>query len=120
MVLFFIMLSAYVLSTVGGLILLKLGSTNGPPVSFKGKSFQFNLTRLTTTGVILYAVSFFFYTYLISKYDLGFIIPLATALVYITLFICSRLVFEEVFTKRKILAVTLIITGIITLGIHGA
>lgn len=114
------MLTAYILSTVGGLIFLKLGSTNGPPISIQDKSFKFNLTRLVVLGIILYVISFFFYTYLISKYDLGFIIPLAAALVYIVLFLSSRLIFNEVFTKRKVLAVTLIIAGIAILGIHGS
>jgi multidrug transporter EmrE-like cation transporter len=63
-------------------------------------------------------MSFLLYIYLISKNDLGFIIPLTTALVYVVVFIGSFFVFHEAFTMMKIMGIALIITGVIFLNLQ--
>jgi multidrug transporter EmrE-like cation transporter len=55
--------------------------------------------------------------YLLSKYDLGYIIPLTTALVYMIIFVASYLIFKETFTILKIVGITLIMVGLMLLNI---
>lgn len=112
-----IILALYVATTSLGLITLKLGTTNGLPVSYVQDKLHFNFNFYAVTGVILYGLSFVLYLYLISKYDLGYIIPLTTALVYIVIFIASAVVFKEVFTATKIVGIALIIIGLIFLNL---
>jgi drug/metabolite transporter (DMT)-like permease len=112
-----IILALYVLATSAGLILLKLGSDNGAAISYADARPQFNLNLLTVSGIALYGLSFAIYTYLIAKYDLGYIIPLTTALVYIIIFTASYFIFKELFTATKILGIALIVTGLVFLNL---
>lgn len=114
---FYLLLGSYVASTAAGLILIKLGSAQHAIVEFASGRLTFHPTTLNIVGLLLYGISFVLYTYLISKNELGFIIPLTTALVYILIFIASFVVFNESFTLQKILAITLILVGVILLSI---
>lgn len=110
-------IAAYVLATSLALIFLKLGTTIGAPITFANNKLHLNLGWYSTFGIILYGTSFLIYTYLISKYDLGYIIPLATAFVYIAIFIASYIIFKEAFTPIKILGILLIMSGLIVLNL---
>lgn len=107
----------YVLSTAGGLVLIKLGTTGGAPVSIVDNAIKYNINPTVIFGILLYGVSFFLYIYLISKFQLGFIVPLTTALVYTLVFLASYFVFHEVFTVLKVAAISLIILGVILLNL---
>lgn len=117
MVMSIIALIVYVLSTAGGLILIKLGTAGGAPVSLVDNVIKYNINPVVVSGILLYAVSFALYIYLISKFQLGFIVPLTTALVYTLVFLASYFVFHEVFTILKLAAIALIITGVILLSL---
>lgn len=107
----------YVLVTSSALILLKLGAKNGAPAQFINHRIQFNLTPFVIVGITLYGASFILYTYLISKYDLGYIIPLTTAFVYILIFAASFVIFNEMFTAFKIAGIILIVAGLVMLNL---
>ncbi len=106
----------YVATTSLGLIILKLSTSTGLPVSYIDGKLSFNINWLSFLGIFLYGVSFLSYFYLISKFDLGYIIPLTTALVYTVIFVASFLIFKEIFTPLKLLGIGLILTGLFFLG----
>jgi drug/metabolite transporter (DMT)-like permease len=112
-----IILIIYALTSSLGLVLLKLGSKTGAPISFVDHKLQFNLGFYAISGVILYGLSFLIYTYLISKNDLGYIIPVSTALVYIFIFAASFIIFKETFTAIKIAGIFFILGGLILLNL---
>lgn len=112
-----LILSLYILATSAALVALKWGAKSGAPVhSVEGK-IHFNLNTYVVSGVILYGISFVLYTYLIAKYDLGYIVPLTTALVYIIIFTASYFIFHEVFTAVKVAGIVLIVAGLILLNL---
>jgi small multidrug resistance pump len=106
----------YVAATSLALIALKLGTKSGIPIHYVNSKLQFNVNFYTIAGVALYGLSFLTYIYLISKYDLGYIIPLTTALVYVIIFTASYFIFDEVFTSVKILGIILILSGLVLLN----
>ncbi len=108
-----ILIALYILSTSGGLILLKLGSATGAVIEFIGGKLSFNMSLLNIIGILLYGLSFMLYIYLIAKNDLGYIIPLTTALVYIIIFVASFIIFKESFTLIKVIAIILIMGGVL-------
>lgn len=110
-----IIITIYVLTTALALILMKLGSVNGAPISFNDSRVLLNLNIILITAGVLYVTSFLLYTYLISKFDLGYIIPLGTGLVYILIFVASFIIFKESFTALKITAIALILVGLVLL-----
>jgi len=113
-----IILLIYALASAGALVLLKLGSATGAPFSIIDGKPHFNLGLYVIAGIILYGVSFIIYTYLISKNDLGYIIPVSTALVYVGIFLASYFIFKESFTALKITAISMIVLGVILLSLN--
>ena len=111
------MIALYVLTTSSALVILKLGAKTGLPFNFVEGKLHLNITIYTITGVLLYGLSFLTYIYLVSKYDLGYIIPLTAALVYTLIFTASFFIFKEVFTAVKVMGILLIIGGLILLNI---
>lgn len=106
----------FVILTASALIVLKKGSVNGAPVRYVKGKLKLTLNFYTILGIFLYGLSFLVYTYLISRHDLGYIIPLTTALVYLCIFPASHFLFNERFTAQKITGVCFIILGIILLN----
>ena len=87
------------------------------PVSLLGNKVSVNINPFTVGCIALYGVSFLLYIYLISKFDLGYIIPLAAAFVYILIFLASYFIFKEQFTTPKTIGIILIMAGIIFLNL---
>ena len=112
-----VLIALYVLATSAALIVLKLSSKVAAPVQFLEGKPQFHINGGTIAGVILYGISFLLYMYLISSFDLGYIIPLTTALVYIIIFTASFVIFNEAFTAFKVGGIALIVAGLILLNL---
>ena len=112
-----IIISLFVLATSSALIVLKLGAKSGAPAEFIDSRLHFNVNPFIIGGIALYGFSFVLYMYLLSKYDLGYIIPLTTALVYMIIFTASYFIFKEAFTPLKIAGIALIILGLIFLNL---
>lgn len=109
---------AYAVVTSLALVFLKLGSATGAPISFADNRLHLNLGFYVVGGIFLYGLSFLIYTYLVAKYDLGYIIPVATALVYVFIFVASFIIFKEAFTVIKIVGIAFILVGLALLNIH--
>lgn len=107
----------YVLSTSLGLVFIKLGSSDGFPIKFISGKLSFNLNFYIISGIVLYILSFVLYIYLISRHDLGYIIPLTTAIVYVLIFIASFFIFHEAFTVAKVMGIVLILGGVVLLNL---
>lgn len=112
-----IILFIYSVSSSLGLILLKLGSKSGAPVSFAEHKIHFNFSPYILSGIFLYGFSFIVYTYLISKNDLGYIVPVSTALVYMFIFSASYVLFKETFTLARVIGILLIFGGLVLLNL---
>lgn len=111
------LIAAYVLTTSSALISLKYASGNSALLQFVHNKLQVNFSFLAALGIFLYGTSFLLYTYLISKFDLGYIIPLTTALVYILIFTASAFIFNENFTVFKLAGIALILGGVVLINI---
>ena len=113
-----LILLIYALTSSIALVLLKLGGQTGAPVSIVDGKLAFNIGWYAVGGILLYGLSFIIYAYLISKNDLGYIIPISTALVYMFIFAASFFIFKEVFTAVKIVGICLILGGLVLLNLN--
>jgi len=77
-----------------------------------------NLNVYSVSGFFLYGLSFILYIYLISKFDLGYILPFALGFVYAIVFLASYLIFKEAFTPTKIIGILLILSGLVCLNLR--
>lgn len=112
-----LLLLFYAATSSIALILVKLGSKTEAPASIQNGKLHFNLSAYILGGIFLYGISFLMYIYLISKNDLGYVIPLATALVYTFIFVASFFIFKETFTAVKIIGICFVLAGIVLLNI---
>lgn len=112
-----LILALYVLVASAGLVFVKLGTSSSLPIRIEASKLHFNLNAYVVTGILMYGISFILYIYLLSKNDLGYIIPITTALVYTIIFVASYFIFHEVFTIAKIAGIGLILAGVILLTI---
>lgn len=100
------------------MILIKLGSSSSAIVELVNNKITLHPTPLNLVGIFLYGTSFFLYTYLVSKNDLGYIIPLTTGIVYVMIFVASFVIFKETFDLQKIIAISLILLGVVLISIR--
>lgn len=110
-----ILIALYTVLTAVSLILLKMGTLGGI-ISTENGSIALNLGFLAILGIFTYGLSFLMYIILVSKYELGFIVSLTTALVYIIVFTASFVIFKETFTILKIIAIGFILAGVVLLN----
>jgi len=110
-------IAIYVLVASAALVAMKFAAMTGEtPIDFVGQKVVVHFNGLFLVGVFLYGVSFTLYTYLIAKYDLSFIVPLTTALVYVVVFTASFFILKETFSATKIVAIVMIVAGVILLN----
>lgn len=98
------------------LLLVKTGSSDGGLVQIINDKARLVITPTLIAGMLLYGLSFLIYIYLVSKFDLGYIIPLTTAMVYIVVFISSAMFLKEAYTPLKIAGICLIVTGVLLIN----
>lgn len=113
-----VLLVTYVLLSVGGLVLFKLGAEETPvSVSFTGGKFSFAIALKSILGLCCYVISFLLYMYLVSIYDLSYIAPIATGAVYIITMLSSYAIFKEPMTIIKIMGSIFILVGLLLINI---
>lgn len=110
-------ITIYLALTVSGLTLVKLGSHGAALLSKNGDKLVWNIGPLVILGLFSYGLSFLLFMWLVSRFQLSFLIPLTTALVQVLIFIIAVTLFKESFTLIKLLAFVLIVIGVVLLQI---
>ena len=101
----------YLICSTFGLIMIKIGTSN---TSFNISSIYLgmNLSWKLLIGFLSYIISFVLWTIVISKYNLSFIYPLVTAILFILVMISSAIFLKENVTISQIIGVFVIIIGV--------
>lgn len=110
-----ILVAIYLVLTVSGLALVKAGSSGGVLLSKVGDKFVWNISMLTVLGLVCYGASFVLLMWLVSKFDLSYIIPITTGIGQVLIFAIAIFFFKEQFTYVKLIAIGLIIIGVVLL-----
>lgn len=100
----------YLLFSLSGLTFIKLGSLEGRKVIFQ--ILQMKFTLFSFIGYFCYMVSFLLYTFVITKFDLSYIIPLLGGIINILIFIIGIEVFHEKFTLFSMMGCLCIVIGV--------
>lgn len=112
-----IVIGIYILFTVGGLILLKLGAGN-MNVAIQSGNIQVSMGYISILGFIAYIISFLLYTfYIIKHYDLSYIYPIVTGLTQILVVLAGVFIFKEHITLHGGIGIGLILVGLILLNL---
>jgi len=97
-------IAIYVLFSVSGLVLFKLG-------------LSLKISWLSILGLLLYVISFLIYMGLVSKNDLSYVFPIASGAVYLLTMLSSVLIFKESIQSMQILGSTFILVGLVLMNI---
>lgn len=106
----------YVILTIAGLILMKLGQNTGT-ISVNQGEVLFSINWISLLGLISYILSFLLYTRIIVNFNLSFIVPVTAGIVQILTLGFGIILFNETISKLSIIGVTLVIVGIVIMNI---
>ncbi len=111
----FIIIGIYLLLTMSGLILMKLGGNTGKFAMVEG-DINFGISPVSLLGFICYIGSFFLYTRMVVMFDLSYITPLCTGIVQILTLVASKVIFKENITVQGIAGASIIIIGLLVMN----
>lgn len=107
----------YLILSVGGLVLVKSGSSN-VIIAIQEETFNFSMGLKAMLGFIAYIGSFLIYTfYIIKNFDLSFIFPIVTGITQVLVILAGVFIFKEHINAYAIGGIVLIIVGIILLNV---
>jgi small multidrug resistance pump len=113
----YILCLIYLSFSVAGLTLMKLGSVKTALPAWQIPILNLRLNFISASGYLCYIISFLLYTVVITKFDLGFIIPMLSGLVNVAIFIIAVILFKESFTVYSIIGLFLISIGVFLMNL---
>lgn len=114
-VLFF---TLYVCSSVGGLLLFKIGSKN-LKFGVGTNGFDISINWLVIFGILLYMISFILWLIIVSKMNLSIAMPIQVGVVNILVLIVSTLVLKESVSITQWIGTVIIIGGLFLINWKG-
>lgn len=112
----FVMVIAYLILTVLGLIFMKLGGNPGT-LDIKEGTVTLGMSIVSGIGFICYLGSFLLFTRMVVIFDLSYIFPICTGIVQILTLIASALIFKENISMQSAIGAGIIIIGIIVMNL---
>lgn len=114
----YLLFAVYIILTVSGLMLFKLGSTD---LSMKivHHIINFSINSKFILGLLCYLSSFLLWLYIIAKMKLSLALPISVGLVNLLVLICSALIIGEKITSLQWIGVIIIIVGLFIINIGG-
>lgn len=104
--------------SVVGLTFIKIGSDQPMNNSFEIPVVNISISIWSFIGIACYGISFLIYLGVISKFDLGFIIPIIGGIVNILILIISYFILKEQLTFNMVLGAIITIIGIVIMNIN--
>jgi small multidrug resistance pump len=110
-----VQLAIYLIFSVGGMALFKLGSGQMMVHATKqGVGLQFGY--LSLIGILCYGCSFLLWLWIMKKYELSVIYPVMNALVIVLTAVFGMLVLGERVSLLKLVGIGLILGGVLCVG----
>lgn len=110
------LVSIYVVLSVLGLVLMKLGGNTGN-FEFGKDTFVFSISFISLIGFVSYIISFFLFTNLVVKFNLSYIIPITSGIIQVLTLFSGLIIFKENINTNGIIGVIMVISGIVIMNI---
>lgn len=107
----------YLILTVGGLTLFKLGS-GGTNISITAQYINIALSSISIAGIVCYLGSFLLWLNIVSTSQISLVFPIVTGIVTVLTFISGVVIFNEHVSAGKIMGLLVIIAGIVIMNIY--
>lgn len=112
----YILIAVYLLCSVGGLTLVKIG---GDVNSFSSQSsyFTLSLSYATLIGLFLYIFSFLLWMIIIQRFNLSYIQPIATGLSYVLIILVSVFILRESISALQWMGLVFVLVGVVLMNL---
>jgi len=110
----YILLTTYLATSVSGLFMMKLGGALSFGLQDGGVSFNASFRSLL--GILLYGCSFLQYIMLLPRFDLSFLIPVSSGVLYLLVVLFSHFVLREDISALQLTGVCLVLAGVIIMN----
>ena len=110
-----ILIIIYLLLTVSGLVLMKMGNNPGS-IAIKDGTATFGISLISFAGLVCYLCSFLLFTRIVVMFDLSYIMPIVTGILQILTLVASKVVFKENISIYGIIGASLVIIGIVVMN----
>lgn len=107
----------YLMFSVMGLTFMKMGANNTTLSAIKIPVVNMQINWISALGYLCYICSFLIYTVVITKFDLGVIIPLLSGIVNVLVFVVAVILFKESFTVYSVMGIILISVGVFLMNV---
>lgn len=114
----YVLCGIYVFFSVLGLTFIKIGSNRGLNHSFEIPIMNIFVSIWSFVGIVCYAISFLLYLGVISKFDLGFIIPILGGVINILILLVAYFILKEPLTFNMIFGAIIIAVGIVIMNVN--
>lgn len=109
----FLDIIGYIFFTMCGVILIKIGGNSQSNISV----LNIPINILSVIGILSYVISFCVYMIILKKYDLSFIMPILTGLIFVSTLIASVFIFNEKITVMSCAGIALVFLGIFLINL---
>lgn len=106
----------YLILTVSGLMLFKLGGTENY-INIGINKINFNISTMSLMGIICYGCSFLMWLYIIKKSEVSYIFPIANGLVTVLTILGGIILLHEKVNIIQGVGIICIIAGVIITNI---
>lgn len=111
-----LLVAIYLIFTLSGLILYKLGANQEFIFSITNGIFNIKISIISFIGILCYLCSFMLYLFILPKFNLSYIMPIMSAISYVGIFVMSILVLKESVTIYGIIGSAIILIGILVMN----
>lgn len=112
-----ITIAVYMFFSASGMILFKKGTQDALMISVSNGIFNFRISLVSLLGLVCYACSFLMNLFLISRYNLSYIVPITTGLIYVVIFVVSAAVFKESISMMHVIGAAVVLLGIVMINL---
>ncbi len=113
----YILCTLYVLFSVSGLVVIKIGSNVENARSITIPLLHLNLSIISIIGMIFYGISFCLYMGVVANFDIGFIIPILGGIVNILILVASVAILKEGLSTKTIIGAMIVAIGIVVMNL---
>jgi len=112
----YILFAIYILLSASGLLFIKMGGEN-LTIGVNSGVFNLSVNIKMLLGMIFYICSFFLFVYIMPKFNLTYIYPLAAGILYVIVAITGMFILKETITLWQAIGMVLILFGVIVMNI---
>ncbi len=112
----YILVAIYLLCSVGGLTLVKIGAENNS-FALSSSFFNLQLSYFTLIGLFLYIFSFLLWIVIVGRFELSYIQPITTGLSYVLILAASVFILKESVGTLQWAGLAFILIGVILMNL---